>query len=88
MNLGIGMSGADAIKAIRVIIPGMPAIIVSGSNHTELAKAQAALPDVTVFQKPAPILTILSKIEYLTHNTRLPNTEEIRPLWFAHLTDP
>src|SRR2546425_234462 len=46
LRLGTGRSLVDAIKAIREIIPDMPAIMISGSSTHELEKAQRALPDV------------------------------------------
>ena len=85
--LGTGLSGVDVIKAIREIIPEMPAMIISGSCTRELEKAQCALPDVPVMQKPMPLEAIFSTIERLTNSHR-PHTEEIHPLWFAHAMDP
>jgi DNA-binding NtrC family response regulator len=86
LMLGPGRSLVDAIKAIRASIPDMPAMILSGSCPHELEKAQCALPDVPVMQKPVPLEAIFRTIERLT-NSHLPHTEGIHPLWFAHAMD-
>jgi DNA-binding NtrC family response regulator len=86
LMLGPGLSGVDAIQAIRESIPGMPAMIISGSCPHELEEAQLALPDVPVTQKPVSLEVLFRTIERLANN-HLPNTEEIDPLWFAHATE-
>jgi DNA-binding NtrC family response regulator len=87
LALGTGRSRVDAIKAIRASIPDMPAMMISGSSAHDLEKAQRALPDVPVMQKPVPLEALFRTIERLT-NCHLPHAEEIHPLWFAHPMDP
>jgi len=60
-----GATGIDVLRELRVSIPGLPALIISGMPAADLRRSLDGLEDVQMLQKPFGIREFLSRLEGL-----------------------
>ncbi len=61
-----GLDGADALREIRAIRPGVPALVMSGFSEADVLHRLHGLGDVTIMRKPFSRQTLLEYIVKLS----------------------
>ncbi len=61
-----GLDGADALREIRAIRPGVPALVMSGFSEADVLHRLHGLGDVKILQKPFSRQTLLDHIVKLS----------------------
>jgi CheY-like chemotaxis protein len=57
-----GLDGADALREIRALRPGVPALVMSGFSEADVLDRLHGLGDVTILRKPYSRQTLLDHV--------------------------